>query len=130
VIKADRAVLSGTPDEVRQKIKDLSRTRDLQEAKAGERLRILAAELAQRDDLIVSVIRYENQSQELEVALAEFPECDPVVIDRNATGSHCQMSWERWLDIHDGPGIRHACDLVAELLKISAMQGMRGDEND
>jgi hypothetical protein len=40
----------------------------------------------------VSVITYENESQELEVVLSGDPCCDAIMIDRNAAGDLCQMT--------------------------------------
>jgi hypothetical protein len=65
MMTARKDLLSGTPDEVTAKLEELSRGLALYEYTSGTRLRSLAVELAKIPDLQVSVISYENESQEL-----------------------------------------------------------------
>jgi hypothetical protein len=85
--------LSGTSDEVSEKVEKLSRGMALHEYMAGTRLRVLAVELAKYDGLTVSVVTYDDESQELEVVLSGDPHCDAIMIDRDRVGDHCQMTW-------------------------------------
>src|SRR5579862_9186137 len=92
-------VLSGTPDEIASKLEEISRGISPHEYLAGTQLRALAEVLCHNTDLIVSVITYENEAQELEVRLASSPGSDPIMIDRNSTGERGQVTLNEWMAI-------------------------------
>lgn len=123
MMTARRDLLSGTPDDVSRKVEELSCSLALHEYVAGTRLRALAAELAKRADLQVSVITYENESQELEVVISGDPCRDAIMIDRNVAGDLCQMTWDRWLHIRNDEEIGKAADLIAAILGLCATSG-------
>ncbi len=120
MMTARKDVLSGTSDEVTARLEELSRGLAFHEYLTGTRLRSLAVELAKRPDLRVSLITYENESQELEVVLSDCPERDPVLIDRNGVGDQCQVTCDRWLRIGTEPEIESAAGLIGVLLQIFA----------
>ncbi len=64
----------------------------------------------------VSVLSYDDGSQELEVVLTDHPNCDPIVIGRNQHGGQCQLSWDLWLPIEDQPGIETVVNLIQAAL--------------
>ncbi len=111
-------LLTGTPDEVSRRVEDLSRGMSLHEYMAGTRLRALAVELARHAALTVSVVTYEDESQELEVVLSGDPGCDAIMIDRDKAGDHCQMTWDRWLDIRNDAEIGKTADFIAAVLNV------------
>lgn len=112
--------LSGTPEEVDAKLEQLSKGTTHHEYLAGTQLRMLAALLAQNTDLLVSVVTYDNESQELEVKLAGSPGCDPIMIDRNSAGTECQVTLDQWLKISTEPDIENTAELITTLLHICA----------
>jgi hypothetical protein len=114
-----KELLSGTPDEVAVKLEKLSLEMPNHEYMAGTRLRSLAVELVKNLGLQVSVITYENESQELEVRLPGTLKCE-ITIDRNDTGDQCQVTCDRWLKIGTGPEIESAAELIGTLLRVSA----------
>ncbi len=113
-------LLSGTPEDVARKIEDLSCGLALHEYVAGTRLRGLAVELAKRANLQVSLVTYEDQSQELEVLLAGDPCRDAIMIDRDNAGDLCQLTWDRWLAIRNDYEIEKTADLIAATLGLCA----------
>lgn len=123
MMTARKDVLSGTADEIADKLEKLSRGMPLHEYMAGTQLRSLAAELAKNPDVQVSVVRYENESQELEVRLADTPGCDPVMIDRNSSGNQCQVTCDHWVNIGTGPDVERAAKLIGTLLRICVDSG-------
>ncbi len=124
-MKATRELLSGTPDEVSARLEDLSRGLALHEYMAGTRLRMLAVELATRPNLKVSVVIYQDESQELEVVFTDDPHCEPVMIDRDNAGEHCQVTWDRWFRIGNDTEIETAADMVASILNTCARFGAK-----
>jgi putative heme iron utilization protein len=115
-------LLCGTPENVAAVLEALSLAQDLKEYVAGTQLRSLAAELARNPDLRVSVITYDNESQDIEVRLAHFPESVPVTVDRNGLGDKCQITCDCWQDIGTADAIVHAAGLVIAILRGFAEQ--------
>jgi hypothetical protein len=115
-VRKDR--LSGTPDEVSERVEELSRGMAMHEYMAGTRLRALAVELARHPGLTVSVVTYDDESQELEVVLSGDSHCDAIMIDRDRVGDHCQMTWDRWLDIRNDAEIGKTADFIAAVLNV------------
>jgi hypothetical protein len=120
---ARKELLSGSPDEVSARLEELSRGLIQHEYAAGMRLRLLAAELIQRPNLKVSLVTYESESQELEIAFAGDQNCDPIMIDRDSIGDNCQVTWDRWLPIRNDGDIKAAADMVANVLNTCARLG-------
>jgi hypothetical protein len=120
MMTARKDLLSGSSDNVSARLEELSRGFARHEYVAGTRLRLLAVELARRPNLKVSVVIYENESQELEVTFTEDPHCEPVMIDRDAIGENCQITWDRWLSIGNDRDIETAADMVASVLNTCA----------
>ncbi len=81
---------------------------------------MLAATLARNPGLIVSVLTYGNESQEIEVALAGSLGCDPIIIDRNSAGTGCQVALNKWLMIGTELEIANTAELVTTLLHVWA----------
>jgi len=113
---ARKDLLNGTPEEVAEKLESLSRGITHHEYVAGTQLRTLAALLAQNEDLLVQVVTYGNESQELEVRLARAPTQDPITIDRNSAGSRCQLTLSQWLKIATETDIENTAELIMILL--------------
>src|SRR5260370_7361944 len=96
---------------------------------AGTRLRMLAVELTRRPNLRVSLVTYVNASevpdggQELEVVFPDDPHCEPLMIDRDHVGEHCQTTWDRWLSIGHETEIAPAADMIASILDTCARSG-------
>jgi hypothetical protein len=61
---------------------------------------------------------YDDESQELEVVLSGDPHCDALMIDRDKVGDHCQMTWDRWLDIRNDAEIGKAAHFIAAVLNV------------
>src|SRR5206468_4539418 len=105
MMRASKELLSGTPDKVSARLEELSRDMAQHEYVAGTRLRMLAVELTKRPNIKVSLVTYQDESrnldggQELEVVFTDDPHCEPVMIDRDHIGEHCQITWDRWLHI-------------------------------
>jgi hypothetical protein len=118
MMTARKDMLNGTPEEVAGMLEQLSRGMANHEYLAGTQLRVLAATLARNPDLLVSVVTYGNESQELEVTLAGIPDCDPVMIDRNGIGNGCQVTLNQWLKIGTEPDIENTAGLVTALLRV------------
>ena len=121
---ARKDLLSGSPDELSARLEELSRGLARHEYDAGIRLRLLAVELAQRPNLKVSLVTYENESQELAIVFAGDHHCDPIMIDRDSLGENCQVTWDRWLPMRNDDDIRAAADMVANVLNTCARLGM------
>jgi hypothetical protein len=131
MMKASKESLSGTPDKVAARLEKLCREIDQHEYLAGTRLRMLAVELTQRPNLRVSLVTYLNESQvpeggqELEIMFADDPQCEPVMIDRDHIGEHCQITWDRWLRIGNDTEIENAADMIASVLNTCARFGAK-----
>lgn len=113
-------VLTGTPDEIARKLEQISKGISRHEYLAGTRLRALAEVLSHNTDLLVSVVTYENEAQELEVRLAASPGGDPIMIDRSSTGDHGQVSLNEWMKIGTEPDIENTAEFITALLSICA----------
>jgi hypothetical protein len=116
VITSHKTILSGSPDDLRRKVETLAPGQEPHVYQAGTRLRELAVTLAMQAGLRVSMISYEDGSQELEVVLTDHPSCDPIVIGRDQHGGRCQLSWDLWLPIEDQPGIETVVNLIQAAL--------------
>jgi hypothetical protein len=131
MMKSKKDPLSGTPDKVSARLEELCRELDRHEYMAGTRLRMLAVELTQRPNLKVSLMTYLNESdvpeggQELEIMFVDDPHCEPVMIDRDHIGEHCQITWDRWLRIGNDTEIETAADMIASILNICARFGAK-----
>lgn len=120
MMQARKDVLSGTPEEVSRILEELSQGMSLHEYMGNTQLHSLAVELAKNHDLQVSVITYENQSQELEVTLASGSVCDPIMIDRDSSGALGQITCDLWMKIGTWTEIERATEMVAALLSTCA----------
>jgi hypothetical protein len=116
VITSHKTILSGSLDDLRRTVEKLSLDQEPHEYHAGTRLRELAVALAMQAGFNVSVISYEDGSQELEVGLTDHPSCDPMVICRDQHGERYQLSWDLWLPIEDQPGIEPIVNLIGAAL--------------
>jgi len=116
VITSHKTILTGSPDDLQRTVERLSLDQEPHEYQAGTRLRELAVALAMQAGFNVSVISYEDGSQELEVGLTDHPGCDPIVICRDQHGERYQLSWDLWLPIGDQPGIEAVVNLVGAAL--------------
>jgi hypothetical protein len=131
MMRTTREVLSGTPDNVSARLEELSRDLALHEYMAGTKLRMLAVELTKRPNLRVSLVTYKDESrdtdegQELEVFFTDDPHCEPVMIDRDHIGEHCQTTWDRWLRIGNDAEIEMAADMIASVLNTCARFGAK-----
>ena len=116
MITSHKTILSGSLDDVRRTVEQLSLDQEPHEHQADTRLRELAVALAMQAGFNVSVISYEDGSQELEVGLTDHPSCDPIVICRDQHGERYQLSWDLWLPIEDQPGIEPIVNLIGAAL--------------
>jgi hypothetical protein len=116
VITCHKTILSGSLDDIRRTVEKLSLDQEPHEYKAGMRLRELAVALAIQAGFNVSVISYEDGSQELEVGLTDHPGCDPIVICRDRDGERYQLSWDLWLPVEDQPGVEAIVNLIGAAL--------------
>ncbi len=116
MITSHKTILSGSSDDLRRTVEKLSLDQEPHEYQAGERLRELAIALAMQAGFNVSVISYEDGSQELEVGLTDHPSCDPIAICRDQHGERYQLSWDLWLPIGDQPGIEPIVNLIGAAL--------------
>lgn len=123
-------VLSGTPDEIAGMLEQVSKGISRHEYLAGIRLRALAEVLSRNDDLLVSVVTYENEAQELEVRLASSPSGDPVVIGRNGAGDRSQITFDEWMKIGTEPEIENTAEFIMALLGICADLAQRTPVSD
>jgi hypothetical protein len=126
---ARKDLLSGSPDEVSSRLEELSRGLIQHEYAAGTRLRLLAVELTQRPNLKVSLVTYENDSQELAIIFAGDRHCDPIMIDRDSLGENCQVTWDRWLPMRNDGDIKAAADMVANVLNTCARLGVPSERS-
>jgi hypothetical protein len=131
MMRASKELLSGTPDKVSARLEELSRDMAQHEYVAGTRLRMLAVELTKRPNIKVSLVTYQDESrdldggQELEVVFTEDPHCEPVMIDRDHIGEHCQITWDRWLHIRNETEVEAAADMIASVLNTCARFGAK-----
>jgi hypothetical protein len=116
VITSRKIILSGSLDDLQRTMEKLSLDQEPHEYQAGTRLRELAVALAMQAGFNVSVISYEDRSQELEVVLTDHPGCDPIVICRDQHGERYQLSWDLWLPVEDQPGIEAIVNLIGAAL--------------
>ncbi|MDQ2815819.1 MAG: hypothetical protein M3Z75_29225 [Actinomycetota bacterium] len=112
--------LEGSPAEVRKKVDELGRALAPHEYVAGEHIRDLAVELAQDSRLRVSVLTYNDESQELEVIPTGDSHSDSITLSRSESGTHCQLTWSRWLPIINDADIRNAVKLITAIFEKSA----------
>jgi hypothetical protein len=131
MMRASKELLSGTPDKVSARLEELSRDMAQHEYVAGTRLRMLAVELTRRPNIKVSLVTYQDESrdldggQELEVVFTDDPHCEPVMIDRDHIGEHCQITWDRWLHIRNKTEVEAAADMIASVLNTCARFGAK-----
>jgi hypothetical protein len=118
MMPARKDLLSGTPEEVSGILEELSLGMSLREYMGNTQLRSLAVELTKNHDLQVSVITYQNESQELEVTLAGVTGCDPVMIYRDRSGGVCQITCDLWVKIGTWPEIEKTAEMIGVLLQI------------
>ena len=111
-MKVRRLILAGTPDD-RGRLEEFCQLLAGTEHAAGARLRARAVELAGQGSLEVSAVAYEDESLELEVALAGDPLREPVSIGRDKTGGHCLVSLERWAGIGDDVALEKTAQMIA-----------------
>jgi hypothetical protein len=123
--KVYKTLLTGAPEDARAQLDGLARRLDPGQFAAGERLRVVAAELV-RCGLEVTAVDYQDGSQELEVVLPQARQLGTVTVDRDGRGSGCQLSWEQWVDVSDEAGARRAADVVSAVLRsiASSAQGV------
>jgi len=110
-----KTLLKTDPGQARVQLEELAGKLAPEENAAGGRLRAVAVELARRG-LEVTVVDYQDASQELEVVLPQARHLGPVTVDRDASGAGCQLAWEQWADIADEAGASRAADMVTALL--------------
>ena len=116
MITSHKTILSGSLDDLQRTVEKLSLDQEPHEYRAGTRLRELAVALAMQAGFSVSVISYEDGSQELEVGLTDHPSCDPIVICRDQHGDRYQLSWDLWLPVEGQPGIEAIVNLIGAAL--------------
>ncbi len=114
--KVYKTLLKPVPEDARAQLDDLARRLEPDEFAASERLRAVAAELV-RCGLEVTVVDYQDGSQELEAVLPQARQFGPITVDRDGQGNGCQLSWEGWLDIADQAGARRAAGMVTAVLQ-------------
>jgi hypothetical protein len=115
VITIHKAVLSGaTLSEIRTHLEELARGPGGDAAPA--RLRDLAVELAAHRDLRVSVITYEDGTEELEVLHAGPPYCDEDTFDREKFAGQARTAPDRTLRLAGESGMRDAVNLIRAIL--------------
>ncbi|MGP0025036.1 MAG: hypothetical protein ACLPKE_17000 [Streptosporangiaceae bacterium] len=110
-MKAHKLSLNGRPDDG-PRLDAFCERRAASEFEAGARLRALAVQLAKREELVVTGVAYEDESLELEVALAADRFRQLVTIDRDSTGGGCQLSWEQWANIGDDPAAEKTTQMI------------------
>jgi len=113
--KITKTLLKPDPGQARAQLEDLASRLAPQDSAAGQQLRAVAVELVRRG-LQVTAVDYQDASHELEVILPQARYLGPVTIDRDASGTGCQLAWEHWADIADEAGIGRATDIVTALL--------------
>ncbi len=107
-----KLILNGAPDDGERLEKFCQRLAPAEFA-AGGRLRALAVELAQRDELEVAAVAYEDESLELEIVVTGDRFREPVSIGRDKTGDRCQVSWQRWADIGGDAAVEKTAGMIA-----------------
>lgn len=110
-----KLILQGTPDDG-ERLEEFCGRLAATEFAAAARLRALAVELARREELEVSAVAYEDESLELEVALAGDRFREPVSIGRDGTGRCCQVSWERWAGIAEDAAMEKTAQMIAAVI--------------
>jgi hypothetical protein len=121
-VKTHKLTLNGTPEDAERLEKFCQRLSPAEFAGSG-RLRALAAELAQQQELEVSVnafeqvsvITYEDEALEIEIVIAGDRFCEPVTVNRDKTGDRCQVSWQRWADIGDDAAMEKTARMIAAI---------------
>jgi hypothetical protein len=120
--KIRRTLLRPDPGQAREQLEELAARLEPGEKTAGQQLRAVAAELVQRG-LVVTVVEYQDTTQEVEAVLPHAAEWGPVIVSRDASGTGCQLSWEEWADIADDSGIGRTADIVAAVLHSAVPAG-------
>jgi hypothetical protein len=116
VITIHKAVLSGaTLSEIRDQVEELARGPGGNAAAA--RLRDLAVELAAHRDLRVSVITYEDGTEELEVLHAGPPHLSENTIDCGKSADLARAAPDSTLCLAGESGIRDAVNLIRATLR-------------
>ena len=111
MIMIGKAVLSGsTPSQIR----------DQTEGLASARLRDLAVQLAADPDLTVSVITYDDGTQELEVLHTGPPHHTEHTVDCRRFARQRPGTQAQTLSIADPDGLQHALALVRAILRDAA----------
>jgi hypothetical protein len=113
-----KTVLSGDPEDVRRELGEACRGMTPHEYDASARMLELAKELAERQDVTVSIVTYDSCSMELQVSLSPGMSDDPILLGRDRSGENCQISWGRWESISDESARRDVADLVIAMLGI------------
>ena len=120
--KIVRTRLDSDPGQAQAQLEELTGRLPPPERPSGEQLRAVAVELVRRG-LEVTVVDYQDPSQELEIVLPQARNLKPVTIDRDPSGTSCHLAWEQPADITDETGVTHAADTVAALLHAIAAVG-------
>lgn len=110
-----KTLLKPDPDQARAQLENLASRLAPQDSAAGEQLRAVAVELIRRG-LEVTVVDYQDPSQELEIVLPQARHLGPVTVDRDASGTGCHMAWEQPADISDKAGVGCAAGIVVAVL--------------
>jgi hypothetical protein len=118
LITINKVLLSGSLGDVQRKVEELACDLGSDEYLAGTRLRELAVALAMHADFDVSVVAYEDGSQELEVILTGHPSGDVIVIGQ--LGEGFQLEWQRWIPIEDQPGSETIVNLTRAVLNAAS----------
>jgi hypothetical protein len=113
-VNIHKLILNGTPDDGGRLEWFCHRLSPIEFAGSG-RLRMLAVELARRQELDVSAIAYEDEMLEIEVVIVGDRFREPVSISRDRTGDCCQVSWQRWADIGDDTTIGQTVLMIAAI---------------
>ena len=96
-----KTLLKPDPGQARAQLKELAGSLAPQDRAAGQRLHAVAVELVRRG-LEVTVVDYQDPSQELEIVPPQARHLGPVTIDRDASGTGCHLAWEQPnYDVHD-----------------------------
>jgi len=113
--KVYKTLLKADPERAREQLEDLAIRLSPRDYAACARLRAVAEELVRRG-LEVTAVDYQDGSQELEVVHPQARHAGLVTVDRDASGTGCQLSWEEWVDVADEAAVARAADTVAALL--------------
>lgn len=120
--KIVRTRLDSDPGQAQAQLEELTGQLPPPERPSGAQLRAVAVELVRRG-LEVTVVDYQDPSQELEIVLPQARNLEPVTIDRDPSGTSCHLAWEQLADIPDEAGVARAADTVAALLHAIATAG-------